>query len=100
MKKWVATAAAIAIAFVVFSQATAQTAAPPVLGYQVVRAYPHDKTAFTQGLIFLEGVLYESTGREGRSTIRKVDLETGKVLQEFRLIPEYFGEGLTNWRTD
>jgi glutamine cyclotransferase len=67
----------------------------PVSGYTVVRAYPHDPNAFTQGLEYRDGVLYEGTGLAGKSAIRKVDLETGKVLQEERLNPSYFGEGIT-----
>ncbi|MEX1128187.1 MAG: glutaminyl-peptide cyclotransferase [Vicinamibacterales bacterium] len=70
-----------------------QTTAP-VSGYQVVRVYPHDRQAFTQGLVFLDGVLYESTGLNGQSGIRKVKLETGEVLQVQRLEERYFGEGI------
>ncbi len=66
-------------------------------GYQVVHIYPHDSQAFTQGLIYADGHLYESTGLEGRSSIRMVDLSTGQVLQKYDLPPEYFGEGLTDW---
>ena len=65
--------------------------------YKVVHAYPHDRTAFTQGLIYLDGVLYEGTGLEGRSTLRKVKLETGQVLQERKIDEKYFGEGITDW---
>jgi glutamine cyclotransferase len=66
-------------------------------GYQVVHIYPHDSRAFTQGLICVDGHLYESTGLNGRSSIRMVDLSTGQVLQKYDLPPEYFGEGLTDW---
>jgi glutaminyl-peptide cyclotransferase len=66
-------------------------------GYQVVRTYPHDSHAFTQGLIYVDGHLYESTGLNGRSSIRMVDLSTGQALQKYDLPPEYFGEGLTDW---
>lgn len=65
--------------------------------YQVVHSYPHDPKAFTQGLIFVDGHLYESTGLEGRSSLRMVDLSSGQVLQNFSLSPDYFGEGLTDW---
>jgi glutamine cyclotransferase len=65
--------------------------------YRVVTTYPHDSRAYTQGLIFRDGFLYESTGLNGRSTLRKVRLETGEVLQEHRLDPKYFGEGLTDF---
>ena len=63
--------------------------------YKVVRTYPHDRGAFTEGLMYLDGVMYESTGITGKSSLRKVELETGKVLQQVDLAPEYFGEGMT-----
>ena len=66
-------------------------------GYQIVRVYPHDASAFTQGLIYVDGHLYESTGEYGRSSLRMVDLSSGQVLQKHDLPPEYFGEGLTDW---
>lgn len=72
----------------------------PVAGYQVVRAFPHDKNAFTQGLIYIDGFLYEGTGLAGKSSVRKAELATGKVLQEYALPAVYFGEGLTNWGSD
>ncbi len=75
----------------------ASNAAPPVYGYQIVDSYPHDNRAFTQGLLFVDGFLYESTGRAGQSTIRKVKLETGEVLQRRALDPRLFGEGMVNW---
>jgi glutamine cyclotransferase len=65
--------------------------------YRVVHVYPHDPEAFTQGLVYHDGHLYESTGLNGRSSIRMVDLATGRVLQRFDLPAEYFGEGLTTW---
>lgn len=71
--------------------------AAPVHGYRVVNIYPHDPEAFTQGLIFQDDALYEGTGLEGRSSIRKVRLETGEVLRIRRLDPELFGEGITAW---
>lgn len=69
----------------------------PTYTYEVVQTYPHDPRAFTQGLIFRDGFLYESTGRYGESTIRKVDLETGAVLQSVGLPDTLFSEGLTDW---
>jgi glutaminyl-peptide cyclotransferase len=78
-------------------QCLAAQAAPPVYGYKVVKAYPHDPEAYTQGLIYRDTFLYESTGRNGHSTLRKVKLETGEVLQQERLDPKYFAEGLTDW---
>jgi glutaminyl-peptide cyclotransferase len=66
-------------------------------GYQIVHVYPHDPKAFTQGLIYRDGHLYESTGLNGKSSLRMVDLVTGQVLQKHDLSGEYFGEGLTDW---
>lgn len=66
-------------------------------GYDVVRVYPHDTGAFTQGLIFRDGFVYESIGIERQSSLRRVDLETGRVLSERRLEGRYFAEGLTDW---
>jgi len=63
--------------------------------YQVVNAYPHDRGAFTQGLLYSDGLLYESTGLFGQSTLREVELESGRVLRKNRLAAEEFGEGLT-----
>jgi glutaminyl-peptide cyclotransferase len=70
---------------------------PPVYGYRIVKAYPHDPEAYTQGLIYRDGFLYESTGRNGQSTLRKVKLETGEVVQQQRLDPKYFAEGIADW---
>jgi glutamine cyclotransferase len=67
----------------------------PEYGYQVVHVYPHDSTAFTQGLEYHGGFLYEGTGLNGRSSVRKVKLETGQVLQRVEVDPFYFGEGIT-----
>ncbi|HXE64152.1 MAG TPA: glutaminyl-peptide cyclotransferase [Bryobacteraceae bacterium] len=67
----------------------------PSYGYKVIHTYPHDRYAFTQGLEFRGGFLYEGTGLNGRSSIRKVDLESGRILQETPLDPKYFGEGIT-----
>lgn len=67
----------------------------PRFGYSVVRSYPHDRGAYTQGLVFRDGFLYEGTGQEGSSSIRKVRLETGEVLQLRRLDDRYFGEGIS-----
>jgi len=75
-------------------------AEPPVHGYRIVREYPHDPTAFTQGLLYRDGKLYESTGLNRQSTIREVRLEDGKVLRSVSLPPQYFGEGLVDWRDE
>jgi glutamine cyclotransferase len=66
-------------------------------GYRVLHTYPHDPHAFTQGLIYLGGHLYESTGLKGQSTLRMDDLDSGRVLEERTVPPEFFAEGLTNW---
>jgi len=62
--------------------------------YRIINSYPHDPEAFTQGLVFTDGVLYEGTGLRGNSSLRKVDLETGEVLQQIALTDEFFGEGI------
>ena len=72
--------------------------ASPLAGqwtYQVVNTYPHDREAFTQGLEYRNGFLYEGTGLHGRSSLRKVKLETGIVLQKLSLPPQFFGEGIS-----
>jgi glutamine cyclotransferase len=73
--------------------AWAQTA--PVRSYKVVKMYPHDPKAFTEGLEYHNGVLWESTGVNGSSSIRRVDLETGRPLEDHPLSTLYFGEGIT-----
>ena len=71
------------------------TTGVPVYTYEVINTFKHDPDAFTQGLVFQNGFLYESTGQKGRSTLRKVELESGKVLQKHDLTSDYFGEGMT-----
>ena len=66
-----------------------------VYTYQIVNKYPHDRDAFTQGLVFEDGIIYEGTGLYGKSSLRKVELETGNVLQLYELPDQYFGEGIT-----
>ncbi len=69
-------------------------AAPQRLRYEIVKTYPHDPAAYTQGLLWWDGHLYESTGQWGESSLRRVELETGKVLQKSSLDARLFGEGL------
>ncbi|WP_395613750.1 glutaminyl-peptide cyclotransferase [Allosphingosinicella sp.] len=78
---------------------SAQAAEPPVVNYsyRIVNTYPHDRNAFTQGLFYLNGNLYESTGQVGQSTIRKVHFEDGRVLQSVPIPPGLFGEGIVNF---
>ena len=99
----------IRIVSCLIASALACVAQPREYGYQVVHVYPHDRNAFTQGLEFRAGFLYEGTGLNGHSTLRKVKLETGEVVQQISLSPEYFGEGITvinqqiielTWRTE
>lgn len=102
-RRGVAAAALVAgVAAASFTFATAQArpapaAAVPVFGYEVVRAYPHDSEAFTQGLLYLDGHFYESTGLNGRSSVRKVRPETGAVIAQRAVDRRYFAEGLTAW---
>jgi glutaminyl-peptide cyclotransferase len=70
---------------------------PDRYGYRVVRVFPHDPSAFTQGLVFRDGFLYESTGLEGKSTLRKVRLETGEIVEQRTIDPRYFAEGLADF---
>lgn len=70
---------------------------PPVVKPELVRAYPHDTTAFTEGLLIADGAMYESTGREGQSVIRQVDLATGRTLKSATVPDGLFGEGIVAW---
>jgi glutaminyl-peptide cyclotransferase len=70
----------------------------PVYRPKIHHAFPHDPNAFTQGLFYADGFLYESTGLNGKSSLRKVDLKTGKVIRKINLAENYFGEGLTLWK--
>lgn len=70
----------------------------PVYGFRIVNIYPHDPDAFTQGLTFYEGDLYEGTGLYGNSSLRKIELTTGKILKVHHLPAKHFGEGITVWQ--
>lgn len=76
------------------SPTPAKSGPAPVYGYEVVKAYPHDPNAFTEGLFFHDGFLYESTGQEGKSSLRKVEIDTGKAVQKWDLPADDFGEGI------
>jgi glutaminyl-peptide cyclotransferase len=97
VKRWILPAVAVAVvALLVFSVVDrSNRAAPELWDYEIVNEYPHDPGAFTQGLVFVDSTLYESTGRYGESTLRRVRLETGEVLQRRALDSMYFAEGLT-----
>jgi len=87
--------ASFALAAALLAGASFAQAAIPVYGFVVKNTYPHDPQAFTQGLFIKDGQLFESTGQKGQSSLRRVDLKTGKVLQKKELADEYFGEGST-----
>lgn len=80
------------------SNPTLASPVPSLFTYRVINAYPHDPKAFTQGLIYYQGDLYEGTGLKGQSSVRRVELTTGRVLQNQPLDGEYFGEGITLWK--
>jgi glutamine cyclotransferase len=92
---WVALAGTATVAASGAQRAAVGSA--PVARYQVVNVYPHDPQAFTQGLVYLDGFLFEGTGLNGQSSIRKVRLETGEVVQIQKLDAQYFGEGIAIW---
>jgi glutaminyl-peptide cyclotransferase len=92
-----AIAATLVVAASIVLFAAGRQTAVPVYRYQVVKSYPHDRQAFTQGLVYLDGYLYEGTGLTGQSAIRKVRLESGEVLQQRRIDDKYFGEGIAVW---
>ena len=87
--------AILAVLFVLFCLDSKNPDTPRTYTYKIVNTFPHDPKAFTQGLVFENGVLYEGTGLPGRSTLRKVELRTGNILKMHKLSPEFFGEGIT-----
>ena len=88
----------VTIAIATYACAPVSQAGVPEYTYEVVHSYPHDRTAFTEGLFYLGGFLYESTGIEGASSVRKVRPETGEVVQRHDLPSAYFGEGIIQWK--
>jgi glutamine cyclotransferase len=87
----------LAIVAVAFEALPSSQTSTPLYRYTVVNSFPHDPGAFTQGLIFRDGALFESTGYHGTSSLRKVKLETGEVLQRYDVDARYFAEGMTDW---
>jgi glutaminyl-peptide cyclotransferase len=87
-----------AVSLIAFTDDSATQTSIPEFNYCVVHTYPHDRTAFTEGLFYLNGFLYEGTGLPGKSSIRKVKLETGQVLQKYEIPEPYFGEGIVAWK--
>ena len=86
------------LVFALLLATAACSAAIPIYGYKIVNVYPHSTSAYTEGLFYKDGFLYESTGEQGESTVRKVQLETGKVLQTHDVPSQYFGEGIVDWK--
>jgi len=82
----------------VLTSLTASHAAVPTYDYEIIHTYPHDTSAFTEGLFYLNGFLYESTGLEQHSSIRKVRIATGEVVRKIDIPPQYFGEGIVGWQ--
>lgn len=87
----------VPLSFALFIFAAAARASVPIYDVDVVHTYPHDVSAYTEGLFYLDGFLYESTGLEQHSTIRKVRIDTGTVVQQIDVPGQYFGEGIVNW---
>lgn len=83
------------VAFVLLNQKPSNSTTTQHYTYNIVNTYPHDRNAFTEGLVYENGFLYESTGLYAESTLRRVQLETGNVLQSYSLPDQYFGEGIT-----
>ena len=90
--------AVFALAACTCDPSTSADSGIPEYGYQVVHTYPHDRGAFTEGLFYDNGFLYESTGINLQSSVRKVKLETGEVVRKFDWPEAYFGEGIIKWR--
>lgn len=103
MKRWRAVIVLTTLAVLIFSpvvfvlldQKPSNSIATQYYTYSIINTYPHDRNAFTEGLVYENGFLYESTGLYGESTLRRVQLETGNALQSYSLPHQYFGEGIT-----
>lgn len=99
MPRWFIRLSTLALSsFVLSACSNTASAAIPVYGYTVVHVYPHDTGAYTEGLFYKDGYLYESTGRAGESTVRKVELKSGETVQRHNLPSRYFGEGIVDWK--
>jgi glutaminyl-peptide cyclotransferase len=91
---------ALLFSFLLLSANVPLPAPPPIILHTVEARYPHDRDAFTQGLIWRDNVLYETTGQLGKSDIRRVRLSDGKALKTVKMPPEVFGEGVTDWQNE
>jgi glutamine cyclotransferase len=87
----------VLLALCLASAAYAQSSIP-VYGYKVLHTYPHDTGAYTEGFFYLDGYFYEGTGTVGQSSVRKVDIKTGEVVQQAHLPPPDYGEGIVAWK--
>ena len=92
---WIAVLAALVAICLAFYMDHRSRRTVPAYRYKIINTYPHDRRAFTQGLVFENGFLYEGTGLRGRSTLRKAELQSGKIVQGRKLSDQYFGEGIT-----
>jgi glutamine cyclotransferase len=90
-------AARILTLFAALLSAVSAIAAAPIAGYKIVAKYPHSTENYTEGFFYLDGLFYEGTGLKGHSAIIATQPETGKVVQQLDLPPQYFGEGIVNW---
>ena len=90
----------LAALLLVLSISACRAGAAPVLGYRVVAKYPHSTESYTEGFFYLDGVFWEGTGLAGKSELLMEKPETGEPLQQLRLAPEYFGEGIVDWGAD
>ena len=98
MRSFLSSLGGLLVAAALTASAPVHAATAPVGGYTVVKAYPHDTNAFTEGLFYRDGFIFESTGLAGRSFIRKWNLETGVSEQERIVESRYFGEGIVDWK--
>jgi len=85
------------LVLVLFLLSAGYAVAAPVMGYRVVAKYPHSTASYTEGFLYLDGLFYEGTGLTGQSALLAIQPETGKVLQQVRMAPQYFGEGVIDW---
>jgi len=99
MKRFFSISLIVFLSFLIITAETSSSGITPWYTFKIINTYPHDRAAFTQGLVFQDGFLYESTGLYGRSALRKVDLKTGMGLKTHSLPSLFFGEGITIFGT-
>ncbi len=91
-------AALLSLSLAIGQIADGERSSIPILDYEVVGVFPHSSQSFTQGLVYEDGILYEGTGLYGRSSLLRIDLQTGRILQQIRLESDLFGEGVALWK--